>query len=181
MVLFLTGACSSNSTNAAGAGGSGGTWGSVSPPDGCLDGTDDQVYAADMVGCSGQLNQCAAYTLCASGWHLCTHEEYAVRGGKDVIATQARWLQSCVREYGQAGVTSCPSKSTCNPCDTTAAAAEPTTWNCAGAVEDQLGGTGIGVFADTEGIRRKPGCANVECTYPGVMEALSAAGAMCCK
>ena len=190
--VLVTFACSSTSTNSSpssggsqssgggsGAGATGGSGGAVAG--GCADGTDDQLYAPDMVGCDGQNDQCTAQSLCASGWHLCTYGEYALRGGKTVAPTGSRWLRSCVRDYSQVDATTCPSTQTCTPCSTTTNPAKPTTWDCNGAVLEQLQGTAMGVMADDDGLLRKPGCDKVECTYSKVIESNNQFGATCCK
>lgn len=68
------------------------------PPPGCADNTDDQVFTAgSMVGCNGSVTYPNAATLCnqAQGWRLCTIPEYGARRNgitPDPQPVGQRWL-----------------------------------------------------------------------------------------
>lgn len=177
-----------SSGGGSGSGGtpSGGAGGTVATA-ACADGTDDQVYGADMVGCDGASNQCLAETLCAAGWHLCPFSEYVVRGGKTTKASAERWLRSCVRESADAKG-KCPGELVCaNDCATSTLVTAPLSWDCAGKVLESPPETGIGVTTSPTSPLMRPGCATAECAYVRLTAASYGAntgdpvGATCCK
>lgn len=99
-------------------------------PIGCGDGTVDQAYpSADMVGCNGSATQCAADTLCGSGWHLCTYSEYEARGGATVVTTAFRWIASCVRR-ADCTVEATPTDGICGSCSRTGGTATTLGTSC---------------------------------------------------
>ncbi len=183
-IAVLALGCSSTSVNDSnnGSGGTSGTAGAGGggAVHGCADGTNGQPYAPDMVGCDGALTQCDAEKLCGSGWLMCTYDQYFVRGGAQVSATQGRWLKSCVRDYG-VSTTTCPTTSACEKCETTAGTPSPAEWDCNGTVADAPEGTDIGVVTTTSGVLRTPGCPTAKCTYSTTDVAANQYGAMCCK
>lgn len=79
----------------------------------CADGTEDQTYSATMVGCNGSgsgqsvlFSQAAS--LCAQGWHVCSLDEYLLRGGRTIASNNRdRWLDS----RAGASAISCPPSS----------------------------------------------------------------------
>jgi hypothetical protein len=147
---------------------------------GCADGTDDQVYRADMVGCDGSLSQCEAETLCSPEWHLCTYAEYVARGGSETRATENRWLRACIRETGVT-TTTCPTDLICNTCGTSSLPSNPATWDCAGNVLESAAGSAIGVLSGKVTPERKPGCPDTDCSYASVSEAFTPLGGNCCR
>ena len=48
----------------------------VALEDGCADGTNDDVFDNTMVGCAGRVSYANRSSLCASGWHACSAEEW---------------------------------------------------------------------------------------------------------
>jgi len=68
---------------------------------GCADGTDEQVYSANMVGCNTG-EDVVSFTdkdsLCAFGWHACNLTEFTANGGLDtglengLPVCKERWL-----------------------------------------------------------------------------------------
>ncbi len=148
----------------------------------CADGSDDQSYGADMVGCDGEVLQCNAETLCAPAWHLCSHGEYALRGGADVRATAPRWLRSCVREASSDQVT-CPTEEGCD-CQVGAGDGPqlPVAFACSTGEPLTSDVDGMGLVADTVSPRRTPGCPTAPCTYVSTYFHYALAwGATCCR
>lgn len=173
---------SGGSTGSGGGGSTGGVAGA--DPNACADGSVEQTYAEDMVGCDGAANQCLAEQLCGSGWHLCPYSEYVVRGGANTKALSERWLRSCIREAGASGA-DCPSETVCGDCvGGGATIGIPLTWSCTdGGVVDELAFTEIGLTSSPQSPTRKPGCPEAACGYvllttSTVVEDL---GATCCR
>lgn len=57
-------------------------------------------WSSTMVGCRGNVPQSEAHALCGPGWHLCSMEEYFVRGGAAEAPTISLWLSGCIDETG---------------------------------------------------------------------------------
>lgn len=185
VVAAASASCSSSSKNPGedgGAGGSGaaGAGGSeAGDPSGCADGTLEQTYAPNMVGCDGEKNQCEAELLCGTGWHLCPLSEFAERGGDKTIANGLRWLRSCIRDYDDNTVT-CPTEIACNVCTSSSAPLAPVSWDCDGNQLESHDVAPLGVVTSSAPSPRRVGCTNT-CAYVDWDEAPAAIGAVCCK
>lgn len=60
---------------------------------GCSDGVVDQVFTNNsMVACNGSVPHSSAASLCGSGWHLCSLQEYGARRN-GINPNDFRWLQ----------------------------------------------------------------------------------------
>jgi len=61
-------------------------------------------WDSTMVVCKGSVaDQCAAETLCNTGWHLCTASEYRAQGGRaeGTSSSLLYWIGGCIRSGGQ--------------------------------------------------------------------------------
>jgi hypothetical protein len=191
---LLASACSSQSTNDTSTGGSGGSGGGSggsasggvagADPAACADGSVEQTYGADMVGCDGGANQCLAEQLCGTGWHLCPYSEYVARGGAEFKATSERWLRACVREAGD-DTAMCPSEVICQSCQGGAAQiAIPLTWACdTGSAQAPVEFTAMGLTTSPQSPKLAPGCPEAECSYVLLTgsQTVEDLGATCCR
>ncbi len=163
-------------------------WEDKHPPDtsaGCADESVEQIYGSDMVGCDGEVTQPEAESLCETGWHLCSFDEFASRGGDAVSATpQGRWLRACVRDFHTDPMT-CPTSMVCPDCagidDGTPVSV---TWNCEDppvSLETVDHGR-LGVVTTTTSPARHVGCESSQCVYATARNcALAQYGATCCR
>lgn len=156
--------------------------GTASPP-GCADGTVEQPYPgrSDIVGCDGAVSQCAAYALCAPGWHLCGWDEFQRRGAM-VTATTVRWIAACAR----AGCSLDPMRvqdGTCGDC-TSGEAMLPmaVSFACMGALpprEEIMCDVGVAAFTDPMG--RRVGSTTTPCMRAEAFPTRNGYGATCCR
>ncbi|MBU8896738.1 hypothetical protein KRR26_14055 [Corallococcus sp. M34] len=71
------------------------------PDSGCADGTNEQVFADNLVGCAGKVTWDQRSTLCASGWTASTASQWVNRPGI-AIPTHNYWTADNLRYVGTA-------------------------------------------------------------------------------
>lgn len=146
---------------------------------GCADGTEEQGYdVPTMVGCDGLATQCAAGTLCASGWHLCTYGEYAARGGADEPSALSRWVAGCIRRTCSLDPMP-PEDGICGDCTSGEAMLPiPVAFSCGGFPQEAIS-CDIGATAAFG--RNRLGSMREPCLYAEPAVTRTRLGAMCCR
>ena len=155
------------------------------PPEGCRDGTVEQIYNDAMVGCDGALTQCEAHTLCNDGWHLCPFDEYNERGGDITMATEYRWLAACVREVPSDALACPPTTNICGgDCLSSGGfPPEPVRFSCQDetVVAMTMDVGPLGVLAGAAGPRTHLVCpGNSPCSFVETNLTNQPSGATCC-
>jgi hypothetical protein len=104
-----------------------------SPPSPCAQGSVALTYNANMVVCQGgaSYDQCGAGQMCnmATGWSLCTANQFRNRGGAAKPAPMEAWLASCVRD-GNGAVA--PMQDVCSSCTVVMGVSQTVSWECTG-------------------------------------------------
>lgn len=161
------------------AGSDGGT--DAGPPEGCADGTVEQGYrgTTDMVGCDGGNDQCTAHLLCAPGWHLCSWDDYGIRGGADQPATAERWIAACVRNSCASITPVAPSNAACGACGPASTAVLTLQYDCPGDGPSEEVACNVGAAADNAA--RRIGLPSVPCTMSRTARTDALLGATCCR
>lgn len=148
-------------------------------PIGCADGTRENTYAVDMIGCGGNVAQCSAETLCAPGWHLCTYDEYSTRLSAPVPAMMGQWLSSCIRDGGPS--LSCPTTHVCTCATGPAGLMLDAVLSCDGtSVIQHANMPYVGLIAQMTPSMGRPGCAAAPCAPVTAVAPTTSHGAVCC-
>lgn len=69
-------------------------------PNACADGTNDKNYNVNMVGCDGAASNGASNALCATGWHVCSVNEFVNRGGNSATNPNENKIRYLSDVYG---------------------------------------------------------------------------------
>ena len=69
------------------------------PPPSCADGSVEQVFAEDMIGCAGAVEFPDRATLCSPGWDVCPAAEWVARRA-DQVPTHNYWTDDPLQWAG---------------------------------------------------------------------------------